>query len=211
MNDIKQIHSSKWIFCLIVVLILVVDQATKIWIKTHMTLHECIDITGWFKICFVENNGMAYGMELGSKLLLSSIRVVLVTMIIFYVVRQIKSTVPKGYLICLSMIVGGAIGNIIDGVFYGLIFSESSNLFVADFVPFGTGYAPVLMGKVVDMLYFPLIESTWPAFVPFVGGQPFVFFSPVFNVADANISVCVCALLLFYRKRLSSLMQKDNS
>ena len=87
MNDIKQIHSSKWIFCLIVVLILVVDQATKIWIKTHMTLHECIDITGWFKICFVENNGMAYGMELGSKLLLSSIRVVLVTMIIFDVVR----------------------------------------------------------------------------------------------------------------------------
>ena len=210
MNGNKQIHSSKWIFCLIVFLILVVDQTTKIWIKTHMTLHECIDITGWFKICFVENNGMAYGMELGSKLLLSCIRVILVSLIVVYVVRQIRTAVPKGYLICLALIVGGAIGNIIDGVFYGLVFSESNSMFVAEFVPFGTGYAPVLMGKVVDMLYFPLIEATWPSFVPFVGGQPFVFFSPVFNIADANISVGVCALLLFYRKRLSSLVQQGN-
>ena len=211
MSDNKQILSSKWIFCLIVLLILVVDQATKIWIKTHMTLHECIDVTGWFKICFVENNGMAYGMELGSKLLLSCLRVVLVSMIVVYVVRQIKAVIPTGFLICLSMIVGGAIGNIIDGIFYGLVFSESSSMFVADFVHFGTGYAPVLMGKVVDMLYFPMIETTWPDFVPFVGGQPFVFFSPVFNIADANISVGVCMLLLFYRNRLASMMQKHNS
>ena len=188
------------------VAILLVDQILKMWVKTHMTLHETIEITSWFKICFVENNGMAYGMELGSKLLLSIFRITLTLFLIYYLARQIKNgKQSRGFLLCLTMITAGALGNIIDGMLYGLIFNASSPYYVSYFVPLGEGYAPFLMGKVVDMFYFPLIVSTYPEWVPVVGGDPYVFFSPVFNFADSCICVGVALLLLFYRKEVASL------
>lgn len=196
---------------LLIIAILLVDQALKIWVKTHMTLHETIEITDWFKICFIENNGMAYGMEIGSKVVLSLFRIVAIAFIGYYLYRQVKQRARTGYVVCLSMIMAGAIGNIIDCMFYGLIFNASSSYYVSYFVPFGSGYAPFLMGKVVDMFYFPLIVSTWPQWVPFVGGEDFVFFSPVFNVADASISVGVILLLLLYREEISHISFKPKA
>lgn len=200
------INSQAWMAIGITVAILLIDQILKIWVKTHMTLHEMLTITSWFKICFVENNGMAYGMEFGSKLLLSLFRIILVGFIGVFLFRQFgKKRFKKGFLICVTMIFAGALGNIIDGMFYGLIFNASSAHYVSYLVPFGEGYAPFLMGKVVDMFYFPLIVTTYPDWVPVWGGQPFVFFSPVFNFADSCISVGVVLLLLFYRKEVGKL------
>lgn len=190
---------------LLVIAILFIDQAIKIWVKTNMTLHECIDITGWFKILFIENNGMAYGMEIGSKLVLSLFRLVAIAAIGWYISLQVRQKARWGYIVCLSMIVAGAAGNIFDSMFYGLVFNASSDFYTSYFVPFGSGYAPFLMGKVVDMFYFPLIVTTWPEWMPWVGGQEFIFFSPIFNFADASISVGVVVLLLFYRKEISNL------
>ena len=192
----------------IVVGVLMVDQLIKIWVKTNMTLHEQIEILSWFKIVFIENNGMAYGMEIGSKLVLSLFRVVAISLLGYYMVGLVKRQVRWGYLVCLSMIFAGAIGNLLDSMFYGLIFNASSEFYTSYFVPFGSGYAPFLMGKVVDMFYFPLIVTTWPDWVPMVGGNPYVFFSPIFNFADASISVGVVILLLFYRKEISELSLK---
>lgn len=190
---------------IIVIAILLVDQIIKVWVKTHMHLHECIAITDWFKICFIENKGMAFGMEIGSKLVLSVFRIFAVCVIGYYIYLQVKQKVRTGYIICLSMVLAGALGNIIDCMFYGLIFNASSPFYVSYFVPFGDGYAPFLMGKVVDMFYFPLIVTTWPDWIPFVGGDDFVFFSPIFNFADASISVAVVLLLIFYRRELSTI------
>lgn len=174
---------------LIVMAILLIDQAIKIWVKTNMTLHESIHIADWFKICFIENNGMAYGMELGSKVVLSLFRLILIGAIGYYTYLQVRKKARTGYIVCLAMVIAGALGNIFDCMFYGLMFSASSDFYTSYIVPFGTGYAPFLMGKVVDMFYFPLIVTTWPQWVPFVGGGQFVFFSPIFNFADASISV----------------------
>ncbi len=164
-----------------------------------------IDITSWFKINFIENNGMAFGMTFFNKLVLSLFRIVAISVIGVYLVKIVKRGMRLGYVICMSMVFAGAVGNMIDSMFYGLIFNASSAEYVSYFVPFGEGYAPFLMGKVVDMFYFPLIETTWPTWVPFVGGDEFVFFSPVFNFADASISVGVVILLLFFRKEMSSI------
>ena len=196
---------------LIVFCVLLVDQLIKIWVKTNMTLHEQIEILSWFKIVFIENNGMAYGMEIGSKLVLSLFRVVAISVLGYYLVGQVKRQARWGYLVCLSMVLAGAVGNLIDSMFYGLVFNASSEHYTSYFVPFGQGYAPFLMGKVVDMFYFPLIVTTWPDWVPFVGGNPYVFFSPVFNFADASISVGVVLLLLFYRKEISEISFKKKS
>ncbi len=168
-------------------------------------LHESIHITDWFYISFIENNGMAFGMQLGSKIVLSLFRVVAITALGYYIWLQVKQKARTGYIVCLSMVLAGAAGNLIDCMFYGLIFNASSPYYLSYFVPFGTGYAPFLMGKVVDMFYFPLIETDWPAWMPFVGGEHFVFFSPVFNFADASISVSVVLLLLFYREEISKI------
>ena len=206
--DRQQIARRGVLAALIVVGILLVDQLIKIWVKTNMTLHEQIEILSWFKIVFIENNGMAYGMEIGSKLVLSLFRVVAISVLGYYIIGQVKRQARWGYLVCLSMIFAGAVGNLIDSMFYGLVFNASSEFYTSYFVPFGTGYASFLMGKVVDMFYFPLIVTTWPDWVPFVGGNPYIFFSPVFNFADASISVGVVLLLLFYRKEISEISFK---
>jgi len=148
---------------------------------------------------------MAFGMQLGSKIVLSLFRVGAIGLLGYYIWIEVGRKAKMGYLICLSMILAGAAGNLIDCMFYGLIFNNSSEFYQSYFVPFGTGYAPFLMGKVVDMFYFPLIETEWPMWMPFVGGEHFVFFSPVFNFADASISVGVVLLLLFYRKEISQI------
>ena len=176
-----------------------------------MTLHEQIEILSWFKIVFIENNGMAYGMEIGSKLVLSLFRIVAVSVLGYYIAQQVRKQARYGYIICLSMVMAGAAGNIFDSMFYGLIFNASSEFYTSYFVPFGTGYAPFLMGKVVDMFYFPLIVTTWPDWVPVYGGQPYVFFSPIFNFADASISVSVVLVLLFYRKEISEITIKKQT
>ncbi len=206
--DRQQIARRGTLAALIVVSVLLVDQLIKIWVKTNMTLHEQIEILSWFKIVFIENNGMAYGMEIGSKLVLSLFRVVAISVLGYYIIGQVKRQARWGYLVCLSMIFAGAVGNLIDSMFYGLVFNASSEFYTSYFVPFGTGYASFLMGKVVDMFYFPLIVTTWPDWVPYVGGNPYVFFSPVFNFADASISVGVVFLLLFYRKEISEISFK---
>ena len=194
---------------LIIVAILLIDQAIKIWVKTSMSLHESIHITNWFYITFIENNGMAFGMQLGSKIILSLFRVAAICLLAYYIILQVRKNARTGYIVCLSMVLAGAAGNLIDCMFYGLIFNESSPYYLSYFVPFGSGYAPFLMGKVVDMFYFPLIETEWPLWMPFVGGEHFVFFSPVFNFADASISVSVVWLLLFYRAEISEISLKD--
>ena len=196
---------------LIIVAILLIDQAIKIWVKTSMTLHESIRVTDWFYITFIENMGMAFGMQLGSKIVLSLFRVVAIGVLGYYIWQQVKRNARTGYIVCLSLVLAGAAGNLIDCMFYGMMFNESSPYYLSYFVPFGTGYAPFLMGKVVDMFYFPLIETEWPTWMPFVGGQHFVFFSPVFNFADASISVSVVLLLLFYREEISKITLKKET
>jgi signal peptidase II len=210
MKSIRNILTNGRMAVIIVIAILLVDQIIKVWVKTHMHLHECIAITDWFKICFIENKGMAFGMEIGSKLVLSVFRIFAVCVIGYYIYLQVKQKVRTGYIICLSMVLAGALGNIIDCMFYGLIFNASSPFYVSYFVPFGDGYAPFLMGKVVDMFYFPLIVTTWPDWLPTVGGDDFVFFSPIFNFADASISVAVVLLLVFYRRELSTITLRKN-
>ena len=213
MRDNIGIVKRGWLAAAIVLAVLVIDQVIKIWVKTHMMLHEQIEVLSWFKIVFIENNGMAYGMEIGSKLVLSIFRIVAIGVLGWYIVQQVKKQARWGYIVCLAMIMAGAAGNIFDSMFYGLIFNASSEFYTSYFVPFGTGYAPFLMGKVVDMFYFPLIVTTWPDWVPYVGGNPYVFFSPIFNFADSSISVGVVLLLLFYRKEISelSLKKKDEA
>jgi signal peptidase II len=193
---------------LIVVAILLIDQVIKLWVKTHMALHESIHITDWFYIAFIENNGMAYGMQLGSKLILSLFRVFAISALSYYVWLQVRKNARFGYVVCLSMIVAGAVGNLIDCMFYGLMFEPSTAYSVSSITSFGDGYAPFLMGKVVDMFYFPLIVTTYPDWFPVWGGEEFIFFSPVFNFADSAISVGVAVLLLFYRKEISEISFK---
>lgn len=188
----------------IVLLLLVIDQAVKLWIKTHMTLGESIPVFGsWFQIYFIENNGMAFGMQLGGtfgKFALSSLRLVLIGFIIYYIVKLIKMDASRGILTGMALILVGAMGNIVDSMFYGLIFNESTFTSVASIFPDRGGYAPFLFGKVVDMLYFPLIDTTLPNWVPFWGGEHFIFFRPIFNIADSCITIGVAYLLIFHRK-----------
>ena len=193
---------------LLVIAILLIDQIIKIWVKTSMELHESIRVTGWFYISFIENNGMAWGMQLGPKLLLSLFRVVAIAVLGYYIWLQALKKARWGYMVCLAMVLAGAAGNLIDCMFYGLGFEASTPYSVSQWVGLGNGYAPFLMGKVVDMFYFPIIETTWPDWMPFWGGEDFVFFSPVFNFADASISVGVVILLLFYRKELVKISLK---
>lgn len=188
-----------WALALIL-LLLVIDQTIKVWVKTSMSLGDSIHITDWFYISFIENNGMAYGMSFIYKPLLTVFRLVAISVIGYYIYKVVRREHRIGYVVCLSLVCAGAAGNIFDCLFYGQIFTVSTPFTVSEFVPFGQGYAPVLQGKVVDMFYFPLIVTTWPDWMPLWGGERFIFFSPVFNFADACISVGVVLLLLFYRK-----------
>ena len=186
----------------IVILLLLLDQILKIWIKTHLELHESIEITPWFYLCFTENPGMAFGIEVIGKLFLSIFRIVAVGFIGYYLYSLVKKNYPFVFIACISLILAGAIGNIIDSIFYGVIFDHSYGQ-VATLFPEGGGYAGWLHGKVVDMFYFPLIETTWPDWLPIWGGQEFIFFRPIFNLADSAICVGVFLLLLFYRNTFS--------
>jgi signal peptidase II len=197
-----------WLAAILVVAILLIDQLIKIWVKSSMHLHESIHVFDWFYISFIENNGMAYGFQLGSKLLLSLFRIAAIGVLAYYLWQQVRRRARVGYIVCLAMVLAGATGNLIDCMFYGLCFEPSTPYHVASMVTWGEGYAPFLMGKVVDMFYFPLIVTTYPEWVPFWGGDPFIFFSPVFNFADASISVGVVLLLLFFRKELSEISLK---
>ena len=190
---------------------LAIDQAVKVWVKTHMALHESRRVTDWFYITFIENNGMAFGMEFFDKLFLTGFRILATAFLAYYIARLIRKGVGWGYLVCMAFIMTGAAGNIIDCLFYGLIFNDPAWPQVAQFVPFGTGYSTWFYGRVVDMFSFPLVEWTWPSWLPFVGGQHYLFFSYILNVADACISCGVIALLLFYRKTLATELEMVKS
>ena len=195
----------------IIVLVLVIDQVIKIAVKTSMYFHESIRVTDWFYIYFTENNGMAFGMEIFGKLFLTVFRIVAVGAIAYYLCKLVKKgTMKTGFIVCLSLILAGAAGNIIDSVFYGEIFSESTPFQLARFVPWGEGYTSLFHGRVVDMFYFPIIDTYWPDWLPLVGGKRFIFFSPIFNFADAAISCGIIALLLFYGSSLNQLSSSNN-
>jgi len=174
-----------------------------------MRLYESIEVFSWFKIYFTENPGMAFGIELFDTYILTLFRIVVVSFVGFYILRFIKRDYNFGFILCLSFIFAGALGNIIDSVFYGVIFSSSAGQ-VAAFLPEGGGYSTFLHGKVVDMLYFPLIKTVWPAWMPVWGGQEFIFFRPIFNVADSSICVSVFVMLIFYRKSLSACLSSSD-
>ena len=187
-----------------ILLLLLIDQAVKIYVKTHFAINESVTVFGdWFFIRFIENPGAAFGFQFGGeygKLMLSLLRIAAVALLSVYIHGLMKKKAPKGVVIGFALILVGALGNIVDCMFYGLIFSESTVFNVATLFPEGGGYGTFLHGFVVDMLYFPLIESTFPDWLPVVGGEDFVFFSPIFNLADAYISIGFLYLLIFQNK-----------
>jgi signal peptidase II len=187
---------------LLIFLILFIDQAVKLYIKLHFSIGENITIFSWFKIYFIENNGMAFGIELIDKLFLTLFRIVAVIALGYYIHILIKKQVRTGYILTISLVLAGAAGNIIDSMFYGILFSDSIG-HVASFLPDGGGYASLFHGKVVDMLYFPIIKNST--------GET-LFFSPIFNIADSAISVAVGIIVIFYRKELNESLEnkKDN-
>lgn len=196
--------SRTWKAVLIIVLLVLLDQAVKIIVKTHLQLHESIRVADWFYIYFTENNGMAFGWEFFDKIFLTLFRIVASGLLIWYLIHLTRRPEAKmGYIVCIALITAGALGNIFDCLFYGLVFDHSFGQ-VATLFPEGGGYAPLFYGQVVDMLYFPLIETVWPDWMPIWGGQEFVFFRPVFNVADSCITIGVFVLLIFYHKSLAS-------
>ena len=198
---------------LFIIALLVIDQAVKIWIKTHMMIGQEFSVLGdWFKILFVENNGMAFGMEFGdgkwAKTALSIFRIVAIFGIGWYISKLIREKAPLGVLFSFALIFCGALGNIFDCLFYGIIFNGSYHQ-IATLLPPEGGYSSFLHGRVVDMLYFPLIEGRFPTWVPFWGGEDFLFFRPVFNLADSYITIGVFILILFYRNYFSDKKEEE--
>ncbi len=181
--------------------VLIIDQWSKVWVKTTMYLGQEYNVVGnWFYIHFTENNGMAFGMEFAGeygKLFLTSFRVVAVFGILYYLIYLLrKKDTHTGFILCVALIFAGALGNIIDSVFYGIWFNDSYHQ-IASFMPEAGGYSNLMYGKVVDMLYFPLMSGVYPDWVPMWGGEPFMFFRPVFNVADTAISTGVISVAVF--------------
>ena len=205
MEKTRKLHIG-WLVTAMVIVLLVIDQIIKLYIKTHFCLGESVRVTDWFYIEFVENNGMAWGMSFIGKFWLSLLRTAAIVALIWYLHRIISQGKHRLlYVVLVALVLTGAVGNMIDSMFYGLMFTASSPYYVSYSVPFGEGYAPFLMGKVVDMFRFPFFSYTWPEWVPFFGGQHGTFFDPVFNFADACVSVGIIALLLFCRPELEEL------
>lgn len=201
-----------------IALVLIADQALKIWVKTNMYLDESIPIFGnWFYIHFIENPGMAFGFEFGGeigKLILSLFRIILVILFFIYLKKQIREGASKGFIICIALVLAGALGNIIDSAFYGVLFSESPRFtpLTATFLPPEGGYAGFLHGHVVDMFYFPLIDGRFPEWFPIWGNEPFQFFRPVFNIADASITIGISIILLNQKRFFHSTeKEKENN
>ena len=191
----------------IVLTTLVLDQALKIWVKTHMYLGQEYQVFDWFYIHFTENNGMAFGMEFGGdwgKLGLSLFRIVFVVFMASFLLKLIRKNADKVLIVSLSLVLAGAVGNIIDGTLYGILFSESYRE-LATFLPEAGGYSPLFFGKVVDMFYFPIFKGYLPEWIPFWGGDYFVFFRPVFNIADSAISIGVTIMVIFQKKVIKEL------
>lgn len=195
---------------LFIIIILLIDQVSKVYIKTHFSLGESEEVFGWFKIHFIENDGMAWGAKLSdfvsfisdrtAKLILTLFRIVAVFGIGYWLVKSIKKQHSKTLIFAIALILAGALGNIIDSVFYGVLFSDSYTE-IASFLPNEGGYDTLFHGKVVDMLYFPFWSGVLPDWIPFFGGKQFSFFDPVFNVADMAISTGI-GILLFFNKRV---------
>lgn len=181
----------------IILTILLLDQIVKIWIKTHFAIGDEIKITNFFYLHFIENEGMAFGMSFFDKKYLTLFRIAASIGIAYYIYKSIKNNSEQLFIISLSLIFAGALGNIIDSLFYGQIFTESTLFSNATWTPWGQGYAPIFYGKVVDMLYFPLISGTYWSWIPIVGGTSFTFFAPVFNIADASITIGVILILVY--------------
>lgn len=201
---------TKGYLALVIILsVIILDQILKIWVKTNFYLGESVHVTDWFQLCFIENNGMAFGMEIGNKLFLTLFRIVAVGALIYYICRiKSREYIKSGYIACFALITAGAAGNIIDCLFYGLIFDNPFPPAAATLLPESGGYAPLFYGKVVDMLYFPLFSFDWPEWMPFVGGEHFLFFQPIFNLADAAITVGILSLILFYHKSISTIPER---
>ena len=190
---------------IVILLVIVADQALKVWVKTHFAYGEEWMITSWFRLLFIENNGMAFGMELGSKMLLTWFRILAVVAFCYYLWKiRHRTDLPRGYVTCIALITAGALGNVIDCICYGLIFNAPQAPMVAQLMPPDGGYASLFHGRVVDMLYFPICSWNWPQWMPIVGGDHFVFFQPVFNIADAALSVSVIVLIFFYTRHLAT-------
>lgn len=210
MKKLRPLH-----LVLLIAVIIIADQAIKIWIKTSYPVGEIVRVGGmdWFRIHFIENPGMAWGWKFGNetgKVVLTLFRLIAVVFGTWYLDKMSKQNYSRGLMICAGLIYAGALGNLIDSMFYGMFFDKGLHFdpIIGDFVSYNgvsdwssSGYSSFLKGSVVDMLYFPIINTTWPAWIPFVGGQEFEFFSPIFNIADASISVGVL-VLFFFQKRL---------
>lgn len=194
---------------MIVMSVLFMDQWIKWMVKTRMYMHERIHVFDWFYLFFTENKGFAFGLSVSDTHFLALFRIVAVAVLGYYLYIVVKRRFPLGYVACISFVLAGALGNVIDNALYGMIYSESTPFSIATVVPWGEGYAGFLQGRVVDMFYFPLIETDWPDWMPFVGGDHFIFFSPIFNFADAAISCGGIALLLFYHRFLTD-KQKES-